>query len=67
MPLWPAFHRFAAGHRVGIQVAPGAHPGYTRNPATGEPALTATVTVRADKEISHDTARPSRIALPVRV
>ncbi|WP_342354591.1 CocE/NonD family hydrolase C-terminal non-catalytic domain-containing protein [Streptomyces griseofuscus] len=43
MPLWPAFHRFAAGHRVGIQVAPGAHPGYTRDPGTGEPTLTATV------------------------
>nr|WP_237533469.1 hypothetical protein [Streptomyces sp. SID685] len=65
--MWPAFHRFAAGHRAGIQVAPGAHPGYTRDPGTGEPALAATVTVRADKEISHDTARPSRIDLPVRV
>ncbi|MFE9814129.1 CocE/NonD family hydrolase [Streptomyces sp. NBC_00236] len=65
VPLWPAFHRFAAGHRIGIQVSSGAHPRYARNPGTGEPALTATVTVRAEQEISHDTARPSRIDLPL--
>ncbi|MFD9502813.1 CocE/NonD family hydrolase [Streptomyces sp. NPDC060035] len=65
VPLWPTFHRFAAGHRIGIQVSSGAHPRYARNPGTGEPAVTATVTVRAEQEISHDTAHPSRMDLPV--
>lgn len=65
VPLWPTFHRFAAGHRIGIQVSSGAHPRYARNPGTGEPAGTATATVRAEQEISHDTARASRIDLPV--
>ncbi|CAG6395900.1 PepX_C domain-containing protein [Actinacidiphila cocklensis] len=65
VPLWPAFHRFAAGHRIGVQVSSGAHPRYARNPGTGEPALSATATVRAEQEISHETARPSRIDLPV--
>lgn len=65
VPLWPAFHRFAAGHRIGVQVSSGAHPRYARNPGTGEPAVTAAATVRAEQEISHDTARPSRIDLPV--
>lgn len=65
VPLWPAFHRFAPGHRIGIQVSSGAHPRYARNPGTGEPAVSATATVRAEQEISHDTARPSRVDLPV--
>ncbi|WP_055588010.1 CocE/NonD family hydrolase [Peterkaempfera griseoplana] len=65
VPLWPAFHRFAAGHRIGVQVSSGAHPRYARNPGTGEPAVTAAAVVRAEQEISHDTALPSRIDLPV--
>ncbi|MFG1812101.1 CocE/NonD family hydrolase [Streptomyces sp. NPDC049040] len=65
VPLWPAFHRFAAGHRIGVQVSSGAHPRYARNPGTGEPAATAAATVLAEQEISHDTARPSRLDLPV--
>lgn len=63
--LWPAFHRFAAGHRVGVQVSSGAHPRYARNPGTGEPALTATTTVAARQEISHEGPHAARIALPV--
>lgn len=65
VPLWPAFHRFATGHRVAVQVSSGAHPRYARNPGTGEPAATAATTVRAEQEISHDRAHPSRIDLPV--
>ncbi|TVZ06887.1 CocE/NonD family hydrolase [Trebonia kvetii] len=63
--LWPAFHRFAAGHRIGLQVSSGAHPRYARNTGGGEPAGTATELHRADQEISHDTARASRVDLPV--
>lgn len=65
VPLWPAFHRFAAGHRIAVQVSSGAHPRYARNPGTGEPAASAATTVRAEQEISHDGAHPSRIDLPI--
>ena len=29
--LWPMGHRFAAGHRIRLQVSSGAHPRYARN------------------------------------
>ena len=35
--LWPIGHRFAAGHRLRVQVASGSHPVYARNLGTGEP------------------------------
>lgn len=63
--LWPTYHRFAAGHRIGIQVSSGAHPRYARNPGTGEPAFTAEETVVAHQEISHTGPTASRIELPV--
>lgn len=63
--LWPAYHRFAVGHRIGLQVSSGAHPRYARNPGTGEPAFTAEATVVAHQEISHDGPSASRIDLPV--
>jgi putative CocE/NonD family hydrolase len=63
--LWPVFHRFHAGHRIGVQVSSGAHPRYARNPGSAEPAAVAATLHRAEQEISHDTARASRIDLPV--
>lgn len=63
--LWPAFHRFAPGHRIGIQVSSGAHPRYARNPGTGEPAAIAASVVIAGQEISHDGPEASRLSLPV--
>jgi uncharacterized protein len=33
--LLGAAHRFAAGHRIRVQVAGGAHPRFLRNPGTG--------------------------------
>ncbi len=59
--LWPAFHRFAAGHRIGLQLSSGAHPRYARNPGTGEPAAAAYTTQRAEQQVSH----ASRVDLPV--
>ncbi|GAA2659454.1 CocE/NonD family hydrolase [Paractinoplanes durhamensis] len=59
--LWPAFHRFAPGHRIGLQISSGAHPRYARNPGSGEPAATAVTTHAATQQISHG---PSRIDLP---
>ncbi|HEX3975613.1 MAG TPA: CocE/NonD family hydrolase [Solirubrobacteraceae bacterium] len=64
--LWPIGHRFAAGHRLRLQVASGAHPRYARNPGTGEdPARATADTLRAvDIELLHDAEHPSRLVLP---
>ena len=58
--LWPAFHRFAAGHRVGIQVSSGAHPRYARNPGTGEPAFEVRGHGQSRRRRSRTTARTRR-------
>jgi putative CocE/NonD family hydrolase len=65
--LWPLGHRFAAGHRIRLQISSGAHPRYARNPGTGEdPASAALETMRAvDIEIQRDAAHPSAVRLPV--
>jgi hypothetical protein len=64
--LWPIGHRFAAGHRIRLQVSSGAHPRYARNPGTGEDPATATAdTLRpVDIELLHDAEHPSRLVLP---
>ncbi|MGZ6626275.1 MAG: CocE/NonD family hydrolase [Solirubrobacteraceae bacterium] len=65
--LWPIAHRFAAGHRVRLQVSSGAHPRYARNPGTGEDPAAATLeAMRAvDIEVLRDAGHPSRLVLPV--
>ncbi len=64
--LWPIGHRFAAGHRLRLQVSSGAHPRYARNPGTGEdPAAATADTLRAvDIELLRDAEHPSRLVLP---
>jgi predicted acyl esterase len=62
--LWPIAHRFAAGHRIRLQISSGAHPRYVRNPGTGEDPTTATSTRPVDIEILHDARHPSVLALP---
>ena len=39
--LDPCFHRVAAGHRLALLVAGGAHPRFLRNNGTGEPPADA--------------------------
>ena len=65
--LWPIGHRFAAGHRIRLQVSSGAHPRYARNAGTGEDPATATEdTLRAvDVELLYGAEHPSRLVLPV--
>jgi hypothetical protein len=65
--LWPLGHRFAAGHRIRLQVSSGAYPRYARNPGTGEdPASAAPASMRAvEIEILRDGAHPSSVTLPV--
>lgn len=65
--LWPTAHRFAAGHRIRLQVSSGAHPRYARNPGTGEDPLTGTRLQPVDVELQHDAAHPSVLILPVSV
>jgi putative CocE/NonD family hydrolase len=38
-------HRFAAGHRIRLQISGGAHPRYARSPGTGESSAEATTLV----------------------
>jgi uncharacterized protein len=66
--LWPIGHRFAAGHRIRLQVSSGAHPRYARNPGTGDTAAHAEAeTMRAvDIEILHSAEYPSALVLPQR-
>ena len=63
--LWPTAHRFAAGHRIRLQVSSGAHPRYARNPGSGEPLATATTLLAQQQSVHHDPPRPSAILLPV--
>jgi putative CocE/NonD family hydrolase len=63
--LWPTAHRFAAGHRLRLQVSSGAHPRYARNPGTGEDPATASRLLAADQEVFHDPAHASALTLSV--
>jgi putative CocE/NonD family hydrolase len=64
--LWPIAHRFAAGHRIRLLVASGAHPRYARNPDTGEDPAAATTAsmLPVDVEVLHDAEHPSALVLP---
>jgi uncharacterized protein len=62
LELWPCAHRFAAGHRLRLQVSGGAHPRYARNLGTGEPLATGTGRRPATVTIHHEA---SRLSLPV--
>ena len=63
--LWPMAHRFAAGHRIRLQISSGAHPRYARNPGTGEDPATATQLRAVEVELLHDREHPSALVLPV--
>jgi hypothetical protein len=63
--LWPIAHRFAAGHRIRLQISSGAHPRYVRNPGTGEHPLEAESLKPVDVVILHGPEHPSSVVLPV--
>jgi putative CocE/NonD family hydrolase len=65
--VWPAGHRFRAGHRLRVQVSGGAHPRYARNPGTDSPLWSADATRMrpVDVQIWRDADHPSAIRLPV--
>ncbi|MDP2711192.1 MAG: CocE/NonD family hydrolase [Solirubrobacteraceae bacterium] len=62
--LWPIGHRFAAGHRVRLQVSAGAHPRYARNPGTGDDPTTATELRAVEIEVLHGAEHRSVLVLP---
>ena len=62
--LWPTAYRFAAGHRVRLQVSGGSHPRFNRNLGTGEPLATGTRLAASDRVVHHDPTRASRLLLP---
>jgi uncharacterized protein len=61
--LWPIAHRFAAGHRIRLQVSSGAYPRYARNLGTGENPARATTLRAVDVEILHGQSHPARLVL----
>lgn len=61
--LWPIAHRFAAGHRIRLQVSSGAHPRYVRNPGTGEDPLAARALRSVQIELLHGPEHPSALVL----
>lgn len=63
--LGPSGHRFAAGHRLRLLVASGAHPYYNRNLGSGEPTATATRTRIARQAVAVGGADGLRISLPL--
>jgi putative CocE/NonD family hydrolase len=62
--LWPMGHRFAAGHRIRLQVSSGAHPRYARNPGTGEDLATGTTLQPVEIEVLHGGSHPPALVLP---
>ena len=63
--LWPTAYRFAAGHRLRVQISSGAHPRFARNPGTGRGLHEHSELLAADQRIFHDPQHPSAILLPV--
>jgi hypothetical protein len=63
--MWPVGHRFAAGHRLRVQVSGGAHPRFARHPGTAAALGEADVLVTREREVLHDAAHPSHVVLPV--
>jgi predicted acyl esterase len=65
LELWPAGHRFAAGHRLRLQVSGGAHPRFARNLGSGEALGEATTLVRQPREVLHDAGHPTAVTLSI--
>jgi predicted acyl esterase len=57
-------HRFAAGHRLRLQVSGGAHPRYARNLGTDQDPATSTGLAASTRTIFHGDGGLSRLHLP---
>jgi putative CocE/NonD family hydrolase len=64
VPLSPTAHRFAAGHRIRVHVAPAAFPRFARSTGTDEPVATAEGLAPVTIELRHDPGQASVLLLP---
>jgi len=65
LDLTATVYQFAAGHRLRLQIAGGAHPRWVRNYGTGEPWARATRMVAVAHEVHHSSTYPSAVSIPV--
>ena len=65
LALRPLAHRFAAGHRVRLQISGGAFPRFMRNLGTADLPGEGTVLVPSHRTVRHDRLHPSSLTLPV--
>jgi uncharacterized protein len=56
---------FKAGHRIRLEISSSNFPRYDRNPNTGGPFGEESTLRPAEQTVFHDTARPSRVILPL--
>ncbi|MEZ4457120.1 MAG: CocE/NonD family hydrolase [Gemmatimonadales bacterium] len=63
--LYPTANRFAAGHRIRLDVASSNYPRFDVNPNTGEPEGRAETRRPARNTVWMTADRPSRVVLPV--
>ncbi|MGH6986715.1 MAG: CocE/NonD family hydrolase [Caulobacteraceae bacterium] len=63
--MGPVAHRFAAGHRIRLQVTSSAFPAYDRNMNTGHEIGVDAEGPVAEITLFHDESRRSRVILPI--
>jgi hypothetical protein len=65
VPMSATAYRFAARHRLRLQMSGGAHPRFARNTGSGEPPATATRLVAVNLQLLHEAADHCTLSLPV--
>jgi putative CocE/NonD family hydrolase len=65
IPMGPAGHQIAVGHRLRLSIFSSAFPEYDPNSNTGKSAATDTDSRIAKQTLFHDAHRPSHLVLPV--
>jgi predicted acyl esterase len=63
--MWATSNAFLAGHRIRLEVSSSNFPRFDRNLNTGGRIGFETAWRTANQVVFHDTARPSRLILPV--
>lgn len=65
VPIFATSNRFQAGHRIRLDVSSSNFPRFDVNPNTGDPLWQERHWKVATNTVHHDSARPSRIVLPI--
>jgi putative CocE/NonD family hydrolase len=60
--LYPTATRFAAGHRIRVDISSSNYPRFDANPNTGEPLGRARRTEIAHQAVFHDALHPSHVS-----